>query len=149
MKSSFKTTLAGKVGSPTGIEVPPAAIAELGSSKKPPVKVTVNGYTYQSTVAVMGGKFMIPLSAAHREASGLSAGDKIAVILELDEAPRTVEIPADLLTALSKKASIKAAFDALAQSKRKECVRQVVEAKAQDTRERRIAKIVADLIVPL
>jgi len=145
MKTSFKTIVAGKIGSPTGIEVPPTAIAALGSSKKPAVKVNLNGYTYQSTVGVMGGKFMIPLSSAHREASGLKAGDKIEVTLELDEAPRTVEVPADLLTALSKKASVKAAFDALAPSKRKECVRQVVEAKAQDTRERRIAKIVADL----
>ncbi len=88
---------------------------------------------------------MIPVSAAHRAASGLKAGDKIDVTLELEVAPRTVEIPADLLAALSKKAGVKAAFDALAPSKRKECVRQVVEAKAQETRERRIAKIVADL----
>jgi Bacteriocin-protection, YdeI or OmpD-Associated/Domain of unknown function (DUF1905) len=144
-KTSFKTIVAGKIDTPTGIEVPPASIAELGSNKKPAVKVTVNGYSYPSTVAVMGGKFMIPLSAAHRAASGLKAGDKIAVTLELETEPRTVEIPADLLAALSKKTSIKAAFDALAPSKRKECVRQVVEAKAQETRERRIAKIVADL----
>lgn len=145
MKTSFKTVLFGTVDGPTGIEVPPPAIAELGTSKKPAVKVTVNSYTYPSTVAVMGGKFMIPVSAAHRAASGLKAGDKIDVTLELEVAPRTVEIPADLLTALSRKAGVKAAFDALAPSKRKECVRQVVEAKAQETRERRIAKIVADL----
>jgi hypothetical protein len=145
MKTSFKTTLAGNPEGPTGIEVPPASIAALGTSKKPAVNVTVNGYVYQSTVAVMGGKFMIPFSSAHRTASGIKAGDKIAVTLELDTAPRTVEIPPDLLAALSKKASLKAAFDALAPSKRKEYVRQVVEAKAQETRERRIAKIVADL----
>ncbi len=144
-KTSFKTSVAGREGSPTGIEVPPANIAELGTSKKPAVKVNVNGYSYQSTVAVMGGKFMIPFSAAHREASGLKAGDKIAVTLELETEPRTVQIPEDLLAALSKKASVKAAFDGLAPSKRKECVRQVVEAKAQETRERRIAKIIADL----
>ncbi len=144
-KTSFKTNVAGKEGSPTGIEVPAANIAELGTSKKPAVKVNVNGYSYQSTVAVMGGKFMIPLSAAHRAASGLKAGDKIAVTLELETEPRMVEIPEDLLAALSKRASLKAAFDKLAPSKRKECVRQVVEAKAQETRERRIAKIIADL----
>ena len=145
MKTTFKTNLAGKVGTPTGIEVPSAAMAELGSSKKPAVTVNISGYTYKSTVAVMGGKFMIPFSAAHREASGIQAGDKIEVTLELDEEPRTVDVPADLATALSKKANLKKAFDALAPSKRKECVRQVVEAKAQETRERRIAKIVADL----
>lgn len=145
MKTSFKTNLAGNPEGPTGIEVPPASIAELGSSKKPAVKVNVNGYSYASTVAVMGGKFMIPFNAAHREASGIKAGDKINVTLELDTEPRMVEIPAELLAALSKTKGAKAAFDALAPSKRKECVRQVVEAKAQETRERRIAKIIADL----
>ena len=145
MKTTFKTSLAGREGTPTGIEVPPSAVAALGTSKKPAVKISVNGYSYRSTVAVMGGKFMIPLSAAHREASGIKAGDKIDVTLELDEESRIVEAPADLLAALSKVARARAAFDKLAPSKRKEAVRQVVEAKAQDTRERRIAKIVADL----
>ena len=65
MKTVFKTTVAGAIGSPTGIEVPPTAMAALGSSKKPAIKVSLSGYTYQSTVGVMGGKFMIPLSAAH------------------------------------------------------------------------------------
>ena len=147
MKTMFTTKLAGKIGAPTGIVVPPTAVAELGSSKKPAVKVSVSGYTYRSTVAVMGGKFMIPFSAAHRDASGIQAGDKIEVTLELDEEPRTVEVPADLAAAL-KKAGATKAFDAFAPSKRKECVRQVVEAKAQETRERRIAKIVADLSKP-
>lgn len=140
--TTFKTKLAGKIDSPTGIEVPPSAIAELGSSKKPAVKVNVSGYEYRSTVAVMGGKFMIPFSSAHRDASGIQAGDSIEVTLALDEEPRTVEVPADLTAAL-KQAGLTDAFDGLAYSKRKEFVRQIVEAKAQDTRERRVAKIVA------
>ncbi len=144
-KTSFKTTVAGKIGTPTGIEVPPTSIAALGSSKKPAVKVSLAGYTYRSTVAVMGGKFMIPLSAAHREASGLQAGDKVEVTLELDAEPRTVDVPGDLANALSQQAGALAAFEALAFSKRKEFVRQVNEAKAQETRERRIAKIVAQM----
>jgi hypothetical protein len=144
-KTSFKTAVAGKVGTPTGIEVPPACIAALGSSKKPAVKISIAGYTYLSTVAVMGGKFMIPLSAAHREASGLKAGDKVEVTLELDVEPRTVEVPGDLAAALSTKAGALATFEALAFSKRKEFVRQVNEAKTQETRERRIAKIVTQL----
>lgn len=144
-KTAFKTTVAGKVGAPTGIEVPPQCIAALGSSKKPAVKISLAGYTYRSTVAVMGGKFMIPLSAAHREASGLKAGDKVEVTLELDMEPRTVEMPEDLAAALSKKAGRRATFEALAFSKRKEFIRQVNEAKTQETRERRIAKIVAQL----
>ena len=145
MKTTFKTKLSGKIDTPTGIEVPSESIAALGSSKKPAVKVNVNGYAYRSTVAVMGGKFMIPFSAAHRDATGIKAGDKIDVILELDTEPRTVELPEDLAAALAKVKGARAAFDASAPSKRKEFVRQIVEAKTQETHERRIAKIVADL----
>ena len=145
MKTSFKTTVTGKIGTPTGIQAPPEAMAALGSSNKPAVKVSISGYTYRSTVAVMSGKFMIPLSAAHREASGIKAGDKVEVTLELDVEPRTVDVPEDLAAALSNKPGARAAFDALAFSKRKEFARQVNDAKTQETRERRIAKIVAQL----
>ena len=145
MKTSFKTTVTGKIGTPTGIQVPPEALAALGSSKKPAVKISISGYTYRSTVAVMGGKFMIPFSAAHREASGIKVGDKVEITLELDVEPRTVGVPEDLAAALSNQSGAKIVFDALAFSKRKEFVREVNDAKTQETRERRIAKIVAPL----
>jgi uncharacterized protein YdeI (YjbR/CyaY-like superfamily) len=109
------------------------------------VKIYLPGYSYRTTVAVMGGKFMIPLSAAHRTAAGLKAGDPVEVTLELDTEPRTVEIPEDLAAALSEKNGATEAFDKLAPSRKKEFVRQVVEAKAEETRQRRIAKIVAEL----
>ena len=144
MQATFKTRVAGKEGSPTGIEVPASAIAELGGGKKPAVQVSLSGYQYPSTVAVMRGKFMIPLSAAHRAASGLKAGDPIEVVLELDTGPRLVEVPHDLDRALDK-ARLRDVFAALATSKRKEFARQVVEAKAEETRARRIAKIVEQL----
>lgn len=147
MSVSFATTVAGEIGTPTGIEIPAVSMAELGPKKNPAVKVTLSGYTYRSTVAVMGGKFMVSLSAAHRAASGLQAGDAVEVILELDLEPRTVEIPDDLAAALAQKEGATDAFDRLAPSRRKEFVRQVVEAKAQETRTRRIRKIVADLAV--
>lgn len=144
MKETF-TTIIKIDGNNTGIEVPPEIIAKLGSSKKPPVIVTVAGYTYRNTVAVMDGLFMISLSKANREAAGVKGGDQVEVTLELDEQPRTVEVPTDLIAALSAKAGAKAAFDKLAFSKRKEFVRQVEEAKTQETRDRRIAGIVAKL----
>ena len=122
--------------------MPAEVMAALGPQKRPRVKVSLAGYTYQSTVGVMGGRSLIPLSSAHREAAGVKAGDRVEVSIELDTAPQTIEVPADLLAALSKKAGAKGAFDALAPSRRKEFVRQVLEAKAQQTRERRIAKIV-------
>ena len=143
MRTSFTASVKG-AGNNTGIEVPAENMAELGTSKRPPVKVNLSGYSYPSTVAVMGGKFMISLSAAHREASGLKAGDEVVVTLELDQQPRVVVVSDDLATALHEE-GLTTVFDALAYSKRKEFARQVREAKAPETRERRIAKIVAQV----
>ncbi len=143
MKTTFETTVK-IMGNNTGIEVPTRNMAELGTSKKPAVKVNLSGYQYQSTVAVMGGKFMIPLSAAHRTAANLKGGDAITVTLELDLEPRGVELPQDLAAALEA-SDVMALFEKSAPSKRKEFVRQVLEAKTQETRVRRIEKVVAQL----
>jgi len=104
--------------------------------------VTVNGSTYRSTVAVMGGKFMVGVTAEQRARSGVKAGDEIEVTLELDTAPREVEAPADLLAALET-ADAREGWDRLAYTFRKEHVRSIEEAKAPDTRLRRIEKAVA------
>lgn len=143
MKTSFTTKLLG-FGNNTGIKVPAESIARLGTSKKPPVNVDVNGYKYKSTVAVMHGNFMISFPKANRELTGLKAGDEIKVVLELDEGVREVEVPQALGAALEK-AQLTEAFAKLSYSKRKEFARQVNEAKAEDTRNRRIEKIVAIL----
>lgn len=146
MAVKFTTTILQAEGlNATGISVPPEAIETLGKGKKPKVTVTLNGFTYRSTVAAYGDVFMLPLSQERRAAAGVKAGDQVEVTLELDLEPRTVDVPDDLAAALSAKPGATAAFDALAHSKRKEFVRQVEEAKAQETRERRIAKIVAQL----
>lgn len=125
-----------------GIVVPEKIVAGFGQGKRPKVTVTLNGYTYRSTVAVMGGKFMLPLAKVHREASGVKDNTKVEVTLELDAAPREVEVPKDLAAAL-KKAGVRAGFDALAFTYRKEHVRSIEEAKAPETRARRIEKAVA------
>ncbi len=143
MQTTFRTEIRG-FGNNTGIEVPPANIAELGSSKKPPVKVTVAGYTYQSTVAVRGSTFLISLSKAHREAAGLSAGDQVEVTLVLDDGPRSVDVPPALADAL-KEAGLSDTFEAQSYSKRKEFCRQVADAKAEDTRARRVATVIDSL----
>jgi hypothetical protein len=146
MAETFKTTLKGSADGPTGIEVPPEVIAALGASKKPPVKMTINdSYTYRNTVAVMDGKFLVSFSKAHRDASGLKAGDPIEVTIELDTEPRTVEVPEDLAAALAAKPGAMEAYEKAAPSRKKEFVRQVEEAKTQETRERRIAKIVEQI----
>ncbi|MFZ1396650.1 MAG: YdeI/OmpD-associated family protein [Candidatus Promineifilaceae bacterium] len=128
----------------TGIQVPSDLVAALDSGKRPKVKITLNGYTYRSTVAAYGDVFMLPLSQEHRDAAGVQAGDEIEITLELDTEPRTVEVPPVLAATLAEN-GVRQAFDALAPSRRKEHVRQVESAKAEDTRQRRIAKIVATL----
>lgn len=146
MKTTFTTPviLDDKVNA-TGLRVPPESIAELGKGKKPPVKVTLNGFTYPTTVAAYGDVYMIPLSAERRKAAGVQAGDIVEVTLELDQEPRLVVVPDNLAAALAEAPGARAAFDALNYSTRKEHVRQVETAKAEETRQRRIAAIVAKL----
>ncbi len=141
----FRTTIL-QMGNNTGIQVPEDVIERLGSGKRPLVLVTLNNnYSYRSAVAVMGDKYMISLSKAHRNAAGVQGGDEVEIALELDLEPRRVEIPADLKDALVN-ANVLDAFEKSAPSMKKEYVRQVKEAKKQETRERRIAKIVEKLI---
>lgn len=146
MKTTFVTTIIQAEGkNATGLRIPAAAVTALGSHKKPPVKVTLNGYTYQSTIAAYGEVFMLPLSAEHWQAAGVQAGDEVEVTLELDTAPRTVTVPDDLAQALAENAGLTAKFEALAYSIRKEHVRQVESAKAPATRQRRIEAIITKL----
>lgn len=130
----------------TGLRVPPEIIASLNAGKKPRVRVTLNGYTYTITAAAYSGDvYMLSLSAENRTAAGVKAGDTVEVTLELDTEPRTVTVPDDLAAALAETPGLRAAFDALSYSARKEFVRQVESAKAAETRARRIAGIVARL----
>lgn len=143
--ASFTTTLLKATDmDATGIAVPDDVVAALGTSRRPAVTVTLNGYTYRSTVAVMGGQFLVPLAKAHREAAGVAGGQKVRVTLELDTAPREVTVPADLKSALTK-GNVLNAFEGSSFTKRKEWVRAVEEAKAPETRARRVAKVVEAL----
>jgi uncharacterized protein YdeI (YjbR/CyaY-like superfamily) len=140
----FRATveLGGKTA--TGIEVPADVVAGLGPHKRPPVRVTINGYTYRTTVGAMGGRYLVPVSAENRAGAGVAAGDEVGVEIVLDDAPREVTVPDDLAAALDA-AGLRQRFDALAYTHRKEHVRAVEEAKAAATRERRIAKAVEKL----
>lgn len=141
----FRTKILQADKNATGIQVPDEVVAALGAGKRPPVRVTLNGYTYRNTIAVMGGVFMVGVSAEVRKAAGVAGGDELEVDVELDTEPRTVEVPDDLAEALAAKTGARDAFDALAYSIRKEHARQVESAKAPETRLRRIAAIVAKL----
>jgi hypothetical protein len=139
----FKTIVMQAEGmNATGIVVPDEIVERLGAGKKPKVAVTLKGHTYRSTVAVMGGKYMLPLAREHRDAAGVKGGDNVEVSLELDTAPREVEVPKDFAAAL-KKAGLTKDFAALAFTHRKEHVRAIEEAKAPETRLRRMEKAVA------
>ncbi|WP_292830903.1 YdeI/OmpD-associated family protein [Microbacterium sp.] len=137
-------TIMQQFGNNTGIEVPPEVITSLGGGKRPAVAVQVNGFAYRSTVGVMGGKALIPFSSDKRAASGIAGGDALVVDIELDTAPRAVEVPDDLTAALAA-AGATDAFDALSPSVRKAHVTAVDGAKAAETRARRIEAVVAKL----
>ena len=116
-------------------------IEGLGGGKKPAVAVTVSGYSYRSSIAVMGGKFLIPLSAERRAESGIKGGDAVEVELALDDKPREVTVPDDLAAALAGDAAAKTFFETLSYSNRLRHVLSVTDAKTPDTRQRRIDKI--------
>jgi hypothetical protein len=141
----FRTTILQTGTTAAGIEVPESVVAALGAGKRPPVRVTLNGYTYRNTVAVMGGKYMIGVSNEHRSASGLAGGDVVDVELELDTAPREVSVPPDLEAALAADPAARATFEKLSYSNKSWHVLQVEGTKADDTRRRRIAKSVEAL----
>jgi hypothetical protein len=141
----FRATVELNGKTATGIEVPAEVVAALGKGKRPPVTATVNGYSYRTSVAAMGGRFLMPVSAQVRQDAGVAAGDVVDVELELDEAPRTVTVPDDLAEALAGDPAAGAAFARLSYSHQQRHVLAVESAKAPETRQRRIAKTVADL----
>jgi hypothetical protein len=129
----------------TGIEVPPSVIESLAGGKRPAVVVGFGGYSYRTTVGVMGGRYMIPVSAEHRAAAGVQAGDRLTVTLTLDDVPREVEVPSDLAKALRASPEARQAFDDLSPSNKKRHVLSVTSAKTDETRQRRVAKAVEEL----
>ena len=140
---SFITTLL-PFGNNVGIEVPEEVVESFGAGKRVPVIVTIEGYSYPSTIAVMGGQYLVGVAAVHREAAGVAGGETHEVTLTHDTSARDTPVPDDLADALAA-AGLRATFDALAPSHRKEHVRSVTEAKAEATRQRRIEKVVAAL----
>lgn len=129
----------------TGIEVPPEVVENLGAGKRPKVRVTINGYTYRSSIASMNGVFMVGVSAEARQAAGVAGGDKVAVELELDTEPRLVTLPPDFQAALDRDLDAREFFEGLSYSKKQRFVLSVEGAKTAGTRQRRIEKAVSAL----
>jgi len=136
----FHTTIlqAGKTA--TGIRIPDEIVEGLGAGKRPPVRVTINGYTYRSTVAVMGGDYMVGVNADNRAGADVAGGDQVDVDIELDTAPREVAVPADFAAALDAGPDARRTFDNLPNSNKGWHTGQIEGAKTDETRQRRIAR---------
>jgi hypothetical protein len=141
----FRTTIQRNGKTAMGYEVPTDVVEALGAGKRPPVTVTINGYTYRNTVAVMGGAFMIGVASEHRAPAGIVGGEEVEVDLQLDTAPREVTVPEDLAAALDAEPAARATFDKLSYSNKSWHVLQMEGTKNPDTRARRIEKSVAAL----
>ena len=140
MAVTFTTTILG-FGKHASIEIPDDVLTKLGANRRAPLRVTVNGYTYQSTATGMGGRCLVVFPQKDRAASGVGAGDTVEITLELDSGHREVDMHPDLVAAL-KKAKLTKTFEALTYSKRKEFARQVNDAKTDETRTRRVEKVI-------
>jgi hypothetical protein len=141
----FRTTILQSGKTATGIRIPDEVVEGLGGGRRPAVKVTIRGYTYRSTVAVMGDAYMVGVNADNRAAAGVEGGDEVDVEIELDTAPREISVPADLAAALDAEPDARRTFDGLSNSNKSWHVYQVNGAKTDETRQRRIAKSVAAL----
>lgn len=141
----FRATLETEGKTATGINVPAEVVDALGAGKRPRVTVTINGHTYRSSVAVLGGRYMLGVSAENRAAAGVEGGQDVDVDLELDTAPREVTVPSDFAAALALEPAAQATFDGLSYSNKSWHVLQIDGAKTDETRQRRIAKSVRAL----
>ncbi len=141
----FHTTILQGDKTATGIRVPDEVVTGLGAGKRPAVSITINGFTYRSTIAVMGGAYMVGVSAENRAGARVAGGDEVDVDIELDTAPREVTVPAELEAALDADPAARSAFDRLSYSNKSWHVLQITGAKTDETRQRRITKSVEAL----
>ena len=142
---SFRAVLETHGKTATGFVVPDEVVEQLGTSRRPAVRVTVNGRTYRGSVASMGGRFLLSVSAEQRGLTGLAAGDEVDVDLELDTQPREVEVPEDLRAALEADEQARTFFQGLSYSQQRWFVDGIVGAKKPETRARRVVAAVERL----
>ena len=129
-------------GNTTGFQIPDEAVASLGGGGRPKVTVTVNGFTFPSSIARMGGSYWLGVSAERRTAAGVEGGQVYDLDVELDTAPRVIEAPADLQAALDASPGALAQWQKLSYSHQRQHVEAINSAKAPDTRARRVAKAI-------
>jgi hypothetical protein len=136
----FRTTLLQSGKTAVGIQVPDHVVEALSAGKRPPVRVTINGYTYRNTIAVMGGVYMVGVSAENREKARVAGGDEVDVDIELDTQPRELSLPPDFREVLDREPAAKRFFDTLSYSRQQALVQPIDQAKTPETRQRRLDK---------
>ena len=141
----FTTTVLNNNKTATGIEIPAAVVDGLGAGKRPKVYVTINDYTYRSSIAVMNGKFMVGISAENRAGCRVSGGDVIDVEITVDNDARHVDVPEALARALAANRAAKAKYETLSYSNQLRHALAVSTAKTEETRQRRLAGVLAAL----
>ena len=129
----------------TGITVPDEIVAALGAGKKPAVSVTINGYTYRTSIATVSGSFKVGVSAEVREAAGVKGGDELDVEIALDTARREVAVPPDFAAALGAEPAAQATYERISYSEKRWFVLGIEDAKTPETRQRRIDKAIERL----
>ena len=141
----FRTEILSAGKTAAGIVVPPDVLEGLAAGKKPAVKVTINGYTYRSSVATVDGRSMIGVSNDVRNAAGVAAGQVVDVDVVLDTEPRIVAVPPALAAALEANPAAKASFDRLSYSNQRRIAEPIGATKSDETRDRRVAKAILEL----
>jgi hypothetical protein len=127
-------------GNTTGFQIPDEFVAELGGGGRPKVAVSVNGFTFRSSIAKMGGTYWLGVSGERRTAAGIEGGQVYDLDIELDTAPRVIETPEDLRAALDAEPAAGEAWQKLSYSHQRQHVEAIASAKTPETRARRVAK---------
>lgn len=133
-------------GSGTWVPVPREVKAMLGLTGRPKIQAVIAGHPYRGSLMPMGdGTFGLGVLKSIQQAAGIKSGDTITVELELDMAPRTIDLPADLATAIARDKKATAAWEELSYTNKREMARSIDEAKKPETRARRLAAAVEKL----
>jgi hypothetical protein len=142
-KMRFTVKISGEDIGAVAVIIPPFDVPEVfGARARVPVCGTINGFPFRSSLMPMGGCHMMPVNKELRDGAGVKPGDVVDVVMQRDEAPRTVEAPPPLKKALGKNRSAKANWEKLPFTHKKEIARWIEEAKNEETRTRRLVKAV-------
>jgi hypothetical protein len=141
----FRTTILGGDKTAAGIEIPTEVVEGLAAGKKPPVRVTIDGHTYRSSIATVNGAPMVGVTMEFRKATGLKAGDEVDVEIEVDTEKREVTVPPELAAVLDAEPDARRFFEGLSYSNKRRIVMPIDDAKTPETRQRRIDKAIASV----